>query len=265
MTIVNTAARLSAGAMLLALPAAGQAAVVLTGTSYSTDFNTLIASGTANAVGGVVANGWQFREGGNNGNSIYTAGTGSSQTGDTYSFGAAGSTERAFGTLGSGNVRPAIGVVFNNATGGTITALDLSVFGEQWRNGVAGIDTLVFEYLVGGTDLTGTANWVRLSALDILSTVTSPVNTALNGNANRTLYTGTISDIAVANGGTIALRWSDLDVAGNEDALAIDDFSLTATLAAPAVPEPATWAMMIGGFALVGGAMRRRNRALVAA
>ena len=26
------------------------------------------------------------------------------------------------------------------------------------------------------------------------------------------------------------------------------------------VPEPATWAMMIGGFGLVGGVMRRRNR-----
>lgn len=29
--------------------------------------------------------------------------------------------------------------------------------------------------------------------------------------------------------------------------------------AAPAIPEPATWAMMIGGFALVGGAARRRR------
>lgn len=29
--------------------------------------------------------------------------------------------------------------------------------------------------------------------------------------------------------------------------------------AAPAVPEPSTWAMMIGGFGLVGGAMRRRR------
>jgi hypothetical protein len=28
----------------------------------------------------------------------------------------------------------------------------------------------------------------------------------------------------------------------------------------PAVPEPATWAMMIGGFALAGAAARRRNR-----
>ncbi|GAA0487365.1 hypothetical protein GCM10009096_32800 [Parasphingorhabdus litoris] len=30
--------------------------------------------------------------------------------------------------------------------------------------------------------------------------------------------------------------------------------------AAPAVPEPATWAMMIGGFGLVGGALRRRRK-----
>ena len=30
-----------------------------------------------------------------------------------------------------------------------------------------------------------------------------------------------------------------------------------------AVPEPATWAMMIGGFGLVGGAMRRRARPTV--
>jgi len=31
------------------------------------------------------------------------------------------------------------------------------------------------------------------------------------------------------------------------------------SLAANAVPEPATWAMMIGGFAMAGGAMRRRK------
>lgn len=36
-----------------------------------------------------------------------------------------------------------------------------------------------------------------------------------------------------------------------------DAFSLTVT--AGAVPEPATWAMMIAGFGLVGGVMRRRQ------
>jgi subtilisin family serine protease len=32
-----------------------------------------------------------------------------------------------------------------------------------------------------------------------------------------------------------------------------------------AVPEPASWAMMLGGFGLVGGAMRQRKRTLVTA
>ncbi|WP_240047501.1 PEPxxWA-CTERM sorting domain-containing protein [Sphingomonas panacisoli] len=35
--------------------------------------------------------------------------------------------------------------------------------------------------------------------------------------------------------------------------------SFTVTPATAAVPEPATWAMMIMGFGLVGGAMRRRS------
>lgn len=35
--------------------------------------------------------------------------------------------------------------------------------------------------------------------------------------------------------------------------------SLNFTLGTPALPEPATWAMMISGFGLVGGAMRRRR------
>lgn len=38
---------------------------------------------------------------------------------------------------------------------------------------------------------------------------------------------------------------------------------LQGTLAATGVPEPATWAMMIVGFGLVGGTMRRRQRATV--
>lgn len=39
----------------------------------------------------------------------------------------------------------------------------------------------------------------------------------------------------------------------------IDDISIREVLPDAAVPEPATWAMMIGGFSLVGASMRRRK------
>lgn len=34
----------------------------------------------------------------------------------------------------------------------------------------------------------------------------------------------------------------------------------TSRVATAAVPEPETWAMMIGGFGLIGGTLRRRNK-----
>jgi len=38
-------------------------------------------------------------------------------------------------------------------------------------------------------------------------------------------------------------------------------FTVKDSVAMPAVPEPASWAMMIAGFGLVGAAMRRRRHA----
>jgi hypothetical protein len=38
--------------------------------------------------------------------------------------------------------------------------------------------------------------------------------------------------------------------------------SFRGTINAPAIPEPATWLMMLGGFGLIGAALRRRSPAL---
>lgn len=43
----------------------------------------------------------------------------------------------------------------------------------------------------------------------------------------------------------------------------IGTYTLTVTDATGAVPEPAAWALMLGGFGLVGSAMRRRQRVVV--
>src|SRR5689334_8908793 len=110
---------------------AAHAQISLTGSAYTQDFDTLANSGTSSTVPA----GWAFSESGSAANGAYSAGTGSGTAGDTYSFGASGSTERAFGTLQSGSNIPTIGASFMNNTGSTIGQLDLSYVGEEWRLG----------------------------------------------------------------------------------------------------------------------------------
>jgi hypothetical protein len=129
-----------AGAIGLVLAGAGVAAgsssLTAIDTAYTQDFDTLAATGESN----VLPDGWALAEAGSSANNDgnYTAGTGSSNAGDTYSFGAAGSSERAFGTLLSGTLTPTIGAAFSNDTGQTISALDVAYAGEQWRLGQSG-------------------------------------------------------------------------------------------------------------------------------
>jgi hypothetical protein len=61
--------------------------------------------------------------------------------------------------------------------------------------------------------------------------------------------------------GFVSLANSEGALSGND--FGLDDISLTRQSdnqeLRPSVPEPATWAMMVGGFGLAGGAMRRRR------
>lgn len=52
---------------------------------------------------------------------------------------------------------------------------------------------------------------------------------------------------------------------GSTGGVAYDNVTLDATPLSTAVPEPATWAMMITGFGLAGGLMRRRHARALAA
>lgn len=60
------------------------------------------------------------------------------------------------------------------------------------------------------------------------------------------------------NAGTIQINWAGTGAPNDFRAV----FDVTA--GSGAVPEPATWALMIGGFGLVAGAMRRRRRSSLA-
>ena len=194
--------------------------------TYTQNFDMLASAGTSD----VVPNGWAFAESGTNANTLYTAGTGSGNSGDTYSFGASGSSERAFGTLRSGSLSPTIGVSFTNNTGFTITGLIVKYLGEQWRLGTAnrGPDRLDFQYSADATSLT-TGSWTTDPSFSFSSPVTTGTVGALDGNAvaNRRPANGSIVNLAIPNGSTFWIRWLDVDVAGADDGLAIDDFELT--------------------------------------
>ncbi len=239
---------------LASVPAQADTVVLTSAATYTQSFDTLANSGTS----GTLPVGVQSVETGANANATYAAGTGSSNAGNTYSFGAAGSTDRALGGLRSGSLIPLFGIAFTNDTGSEITDLTIGFTGEQWRLGFAGrADRLDFEYAIG-TDTITTGAFAGIDALDFISPVTTGVG-AKDGNAAqfRTVKLVTLNGLSIANGQSFALRFVDFNATDADDGLAIDDFSLTPTLAA-AVPEPASWAMMLGGFALAGSALRRR-------
>ncbi len=198
-------------------------------TAYTQDFNTLANTGTSSNL----PTDWLIAETGTSANATYTAGTGSANTGDTYSFGSASATDRSLGSLQSGSLIPSFGASFTNNIGSTITALNIAYTGERWRIGTANrLDQLDFQYSTNATSLT-TGTWTDFNALDFTSTSGATVG-AIDGNAaaNRTTINGSVSSLALVNGDTFWIRWNDLNATGADDGLAIDDFSLTPVVAA---------------------------------
>ncbi|MCD6018003.1 MAG: hypothetical protein K0S53_1124 [Bacteroidetes bacterium] len=212
------------------------------GTPYTQNFDAL--SSTATTTNNVLAiNGWSLTEtgGGVRDNEQYAVDNGGSSTGDAYSYGVAGNSDRAFGGLQSGTLIPLIGAAFTNTTGATITTLSFSYMGEQWRIGntaAARDDRLNFEYSTSASDL-ATGTYTAVAAGNIISPIkTAASASALNGNlaANQIAVSFTITGLSIADGATFWIRWTDLNASGADDGLSIDDFTLTPYGSAPA-PE----------------------------
>ena len=225
---------------LIALGLAGAAHAdcigIGSGPAYAQDFNTLAASGTSTAL----PSGWVLRETGTNANGIYTAGTGSSNAGDSYSFGAAGAADRALGGVRSGSLVPSLGACFTNNTGAAISALDIAYVGEEWRLGTLarGSDRLDFQYSLNATSLAD-GTWADADALDFATpNLTGASAGARDGNAAafRTSLSATLDALSIPAGGTIWIRWNDFDASGADDGLSVDDFSLAVHGAAGGPP-----------------------------
>lgn len=222
------------------IASSAMAQVSLTGANpiYTQDFDALVNTGTAGNVLGAAINGWEIGEtlGGSQDDELYKVDNGAGNTGNTLSYGATGSTERALGSLRSSSLQSNFGVQFENATGTSITQMDVTFYGEQWRLGAASAvnDSLLFYYSTTATSLDTnlTVGWVKVPALTFSSLVMSGTAGALDGNAaaNRELKTASITGLNIPTGSKVWIKWIDVDrIPGSDDGLAVDDLTIQFT------------------------------------
>ncbi|MBC7947826.1 MAG: HYR domain-containing protein [Chitinophagaceae bacterium] len=194
---------------------------------YSQDFNTLANAGIVNNL---TIQGWLMNETGGSArdNDQYGADNGGSNTGDTYSYGAVGATERALGSLQSGTLISTYGSAYTNNSGVTINKLRITYTGEQWRLGATGRnDRLEFQYSTNATSLV-TGTWTDVDQLDFIAPNGVGTVGSLVGNldANRVTITFDVTELNIPSGAVFYIRWNDGNASGADDGLAIDDFSI---------------------------------------
>lgn len=261
---------LFAAAALLALLPAAQAQISVNDPAfaYTQNFDTLTTATTAQPwANNSTLPGWSLFVGNGNAAPTLLGGTGSSNAGSFYSFGAAGSSDRAlgvtasggsyFGSPASGAVAGWIAVAFTNDTGAEIDRFSFAMQGEQWRNGGnTNAQTLSFEFGFGSSF--GTAAYIPgIDITNVTSPVTGATAAAVDGNSAGLVggLGASFINMNWAPGETLWFRWADLNDVGNDHGLAIDNFSFAVT----PVPEPGTLAMWLAGVASLGFVARRRR------
>ncbi len=210
-------------------------------------------------------------------------------TGNLYSHGASGSSDRALGSLTSATTARTARIlrIRNNGSvspgAGTI---EFRWFFEQWRSGTGTTDVQFFDYSIqpasyaltatDGLAATATGIWTRnnlkirvngstpvdwdqagtysddLGSLPASHNVSSQAGFApgsQDGNVFRSVRVGQMVNTTWAAGTDLLLRWTDSDVTGSDQGFAIDDVKV--------VPEPATMAMFAIGL---GGFLRKRRK-----
>lgn len=126
-----------------------------------------------------------------------------------------------------------------------------------------------FVSLVGGTEykldfsLFATASGAN-NPFGFLLSDSVGLFTLLNVNSNLDVPVGVWTDFSYSFTAPVTsnfylLKFGFLSGRTPAKDVLLDAISISPALGGPAVPEPATWAMMIGGFALAGAAMRRRK------
>ena len=152
-----------------------------------------------------------------------------------FSFGTAGSVERALGSRATsnfaGNDPVLYGVRLVNGTGQTLTKFTVTYTGEQWfKSSAATAHTVLVDYQFGAAGI-ATGTWTAVSAATFTAPIaTGTTATALNGNtaANRSVKVAVVTGVSWVPGQELWVRFRDANESGNEQGLAVDDFNFLA-------------------------------------
>lgn len=177
-------------------------------------------------------------------------------------IGAAGQVGLPFATLSNAGLN---GGALATLTGGSVLTSD-QPFADIPKGGIFGGTFLaagptsgqsatltfnqlvnVFGFLIGSPD---TYNQVTITST-LGSFIFTPPTLGLSGNGDQNLSQYVNFRTTSAGERILSATFTNLP--------ATDAFE-TANFAAAAVPEPAAWAMMIGGFGMIGGALRRQKK-----
>lgn len=180
----------------------------------------------------------------------------------------------------------AVTVTFEGLTGNTTYGQPLTVSGLTFTNSQTATVGDQF-YVIAGADSANGTNTLAPNYYDSTTTVTSTglftltslqlsdafdfgddpfrVNFTFNttsGVQTRTVTLDTVVGMQTATfniSGISSFSFVAVGSLYDENTVQLDNIIYTlATTPTPAVPETATWAMMIGGFGMMGGVMRRR-------
>ena len=218
--------------LLLSATAYAQVNINSLPATITQDFNSLATSGTSNPWSdNTTLTGWYSTR------TEYRASDGSSTAGALYSFGTGTASDRALGSIASGTTGSIFfGIRLKNNTTQTITSLQITYTGEQWRNGGrTDDDSLHFSYQIGATVSSLTSGtWTTDDDLSFVGPIKASTANALDGNAsaNRTTKNKTLN-VSIGPSQEIMLRWTDFNSPGSDHGLAIDDITIVASAAPP--------------------------------
>ena len=282
---------LSAAAALACGPMSAQAQIAYTtpGLPYTENFDTLTTNSVAHVTlgnNGQIPNllGWYSKVDSSR-SPIYFADNGNSNTGALYSYGAAGSTNRALGSLAAASVSSSplyvtFGARIVNSTGSTLTSADISFDQEQWRyggNGNADVTGFYYKIFNAGKGNLGADTYAGIGPIGSTGTVVDPTWTSFSpfnlvagtgsvtagGTApiSTTTKSGTLSNLNLANGQELWIRWLDPNDLGADSGMAVDNFSFNGhTSAVAATPAPSALLPLALGVPMIAFRLRRRRK-----